>query len=472
MKSLQLPGILPICVGAVGVIALAVWWTTPLAPHSTLREPAAAEAKGVTGKNSEPQEGIVTTGEGKPSTISDVWPQFRGPNGDNIVKSTIPLARSWPESGPKRLWSIELGEGHAGAAIKHGCLYVMDYDREGKSDALRCLSLDDGSEIWRFSYPVQVKRNHGMSRTVPTVTEDTVVAIGPKCHVYCVDAKTGKQRWIRNMVTQDGATIPPWYAGQCPLVDGDRLILAPAGEHLVTALNLKSGEVLWESPNPRGWTQTHVSIIPMELDGEKTYVYCGRGGVAGVSAKDGRILWETTDWKISIATVPSPVVVGKGKIFFSGGYNSGALLLEVKKEGDKFVTSKLRKLRPKEFGSTQQTPILWEGHLYGVRERDKQLICMDLEGNEVWASGSANQFGIGPYILADGLIYVLDDDGWLTMVEATPEKYNQLGKTRAVEGHDAWAPMAMVAGRLILRDVTQMVCLDVSKTEDTDVAVE
>lgn len=472
MNPLRSTSLLPISAGIVGAVALLAWWGEPLASSLPLREPAPTEGAAAASLDAKPKEGTVTVGEGTPSALTGIWPAFRGSGGDNIVQDGVALARSWADSGPPRLWSIELGEGHAGAAVRSGRIYVMDYDRANQSDALRCLSLDDGREIWTFSYPVEVKRNHGMSRTVPTVTEDTVVAIGPKCHVYCVEAASGKQRWIRDLVVEDKATVPPWYAGQCPLVDEGSLILAPGGDSLVMAVDLKSGEVQWKSPNPRGWTQTHVSVIPMEVAGEKMYVYCGRGGVAGVSAKDGRILWETTDWKISIATVPSPVVLGDGKLFFCGGYNAGALILSVRKEGDGFVASTVKKLSAKEFGSTQQTPILWQDHLYGIRERDKQLVCMDLEGNEVWASGAAHQFGIGPYLLADGLLYVLDDDGWLTLAEASPEKYTQLAKTRAVEGHDAWAPMAMVEGRLILRDLTQMVCLDVSRKEAPDVAAK
>ena len=54
---------------------------------------------------------------------------------------------------------LEAGEGHAGAAIRNGRVYLLDYDRENEADALRCLSLENGEEIWRFTYPVKVKRN-------------------------------------------------------------------------------------------------------------------------------------------------------------------------------------------------------------------------------------------------------------------------------------------------------------------------
>ena len=75
-----------------------------------------------------------------------------------------------------------------------------------------------------------VKRNHGMSRTVPAVTDKLVVAMGPKCHVVCLDAVTGELRWGLDLVRQYGATVPPWYAGQCPLIDNGAVILAPGGK--------------------------------------------------------------------------------------------------------------------------------------------------------------------------------------------------------------------------------------------------
>ena len=115
------------------------------------------------------------------------------------------------------------------------------------------------------------------------------------------------------------------------------------------------------------------------------------------------------------------------------------------------------------FGSTQQTPILYQDHLFGVRQKDKELVCLDQAGKEVWPSGPQHRFGDGPYLIADGLMYVLDDSGLLTLVEAGPAGYKQLAQAQVLDGHEAWAPMALVAGRLLARDETHMVCLDVRK---------
>jgi len=354
-----------------------------------------------------------------------------------------------------------VGEGYAGAAVRAGRVYLLDYDRENQADALRCLSLADGKEIWRYSYPVLVKRNHGMSRTVPTVTDEHVVALGPKCHVICLDAKSGELRWGVDLVRQYGTKVPPWYAGQCPLIDAGRAILGVGGRDvLMMAVDCATGEPVWQTENPRGWQMTHSSVMPVEYNGQRMYVYCASGGVVGVGAEDGRILWETDAWKIRIATVPSPVSLADGRIFVAGGYNAGSMMLQLADSGQGLAAEPLFRLKPEVFGAPQHTPILHKGHLYGVRP-DGELACLDLKGNVLWTSGSGHRFGLGPYLIADGLIFVMNDSGLLALAEATPAGYNQLAQAQVLQGHESWAPMAIAGGRLILRDLTRIVCLDV-----------
>ncbi|HWI59645.1 MAG TPA: PQQ-binding-like beta-propeller repeat protein, partial [Bacillota bacterium] len=342
-------------------------------------------------------------------------------------------------------------------------VYLMDYDREKKQDALRCFSLADGREIWRYAYPVAVKRNHGMSRTVPAVTDKLVVAMGPKCHVLCLDAVSGELRWGLDLVREFGATVPPWYAGQCPLIEEGKVILAPGGKQaLLVAVDAQTGKVLWQTPNPRGWKMTHSSIMPIEFSGERMYVYCADKGVVGVSAKTGAILWETADWKISIANVPSPLVLDGGRLFCSGGYNAGSAMLQLKKEGDRFAVQTAFKLAPEIFGATQHSPALYDNHIYGVRP-DGRFACLSLDGKTVWASDASQQFGLGPFLLADGIIFAMNDSGLLRLIEATPEKYKLLGQAQVLKGRESWGPLALAGGRLLARDFTRLICLDVAR---------
>jgi outer membrane protein assembly factor BamB len=301
-----------------------------------------------------------------------------------------------------------------------------------------------------------------MSRTVPAVNDRFVVSLGPMCHVTCLEARTGKLVWKFDLVKQFGATVPPWYAGQCPIIDGDAVILAPGGDPLMMAVELASGRVLWRTPNAGGWGMTHSSIMPMDYHGQRQYIYCTTGGVVGVSASDGQVLWRKPDWKIALAMVPSPLVIDGERVFFSGGYNNGSVMVRIKGDGDRLETEELFRLKVAVFGADQQTPILYDGHIYGITPPG-ELACLDLDGRRLWSS-APRRFGLGPFILADGLLFALsDEDGTLHVAQASPSGYQELASAKLLEGNDAWGPIAVAAGRLILRDLTTMVCVELPK---------
>ena len=472
MKDFVVSKIIPASLAVAGIILLYNWLGRDVTTDLKLRLPGADRTGQSASVENEPIEieGQLIELEGAPADLPGRWPRFRGDNFDGISREQVALATNWPKEGPKALWSIDVGEGHAGAAVMDGRVYMLDYDRENKADVVRCLSLADGRDIWKYSYPVKVKRNHGMSRTMPAVTEKYVVTIGPKCHVTCLDSVTGKFRWMMNLVREFGTTVPPWYAGQCPLIDNNRAIIAPGGDALMIAVDCETGNIVWETPNPNGWKMTHSSIIPAEFMGKRMYIYCANRGVVGVSADDGSVLWETTDWRIRIANIPSPVVVGDGLIFLSGDYNAGSMMLELSMEQEKIVAKPVFRLAPEVFGSAQHTPVFHNGYIYGVRP-DGQLVCLDLNGRIVWTSTSANKFGIGPYMIINDLIYVMNNSGVLTLAKAASSGFIQLARAKVLEGPDSWGPMAIASDRLILRDLNRMICLDIGE-HDEGVAVE
>jgi outer membrane protein assembly factor BamB len=463
MKESTIAKALPVGLAIIGVVLLYVWLSADAAIDLTERVPIEhAISETTSDANFVELRGEFVQLDGVPADLPGAWPRFRGANLDAISSDVnVTLARAWPASGPKVLWSIDVGEGYAGAAVLAGRVYVLDYDREKQADVIRCLSLADGKEIWRYSYPVKVKRNHGMSRTVPTVTGKYIVTMGPKCHVTCLDSMTGQFHWVLDLVKDFKAKVPPWYAGQCPLIEGDKVIIAVGGEPLMIAVDAATGEVVWQSPNPKRWVMTHSSVVPIEFAGRRIYVYCAGGGVVGISAEDGSIIWEITDWKIRIANVPSPVVAGEGLIFLSGGYNAGSMMLKLSEDGDKISAEPAFRLKPEVFGSPQHTPIFYDDYIYGVGA-DGQLNCLDLDGKVVWTSTSTHTFGLGPYTIANGLIYVMNDSGMLTLAEATPNGYVQLAEAKVLEGPESWGPMAVASGRLILRDMNRMICIDVT----------
>jgi len=470
MRQSVIARTIPAGLAIVSVVLLYVWLSADAAMDIAERLPTAQDEIQTLRDNGGAVkiQGTLAQFDGTPADLPGSWPRFRGANFDAISSEDITPARMWPADGPKVLWSIDVGEGFAGAAILAGRVYLMDYDRQQQADVVRCLSLEDGRDIWRYSYPIKVKRWHGMSRTVPAVTDKYVVTIGPKCHVTCLDSKTGEFRWMFDLVREYKTTVPQWYTAQCPIIEDGRAIIAPAGTILMMAVDCETGEIVWETPNPDGWVMTHSSIVPMEFNGRRFYVYCGgnqsKGGVVGVSAKDGSVLWKNEEWKVRF-NVPTPVVVGDDRLFLSAGYGQyelGCTMLKLT-ETDGTITVQSEFLHTTEvFGSIQQSPIYYDGYIYGVR-LDEQLVCLDLQGNIVWTSTSANKFGSGPFAIVGGLIYLMNDSGELTLAQANPSEYLPLAHAKVLDGHESWAPMAIASGRLIVRDTQRLICLDISE---------
>ena len=409
--------------------------------------------------------------DGRPGGSSSSWPRFRGADFSNIVSSGQPLADHWGDKGPPVLWSVALNEGHSGPSVWNGCVYVMDYDEKREGDMLRCFSLADGKEIWRRWYHAPTKRNHGVSRTVPAVTEQFIVTMGPRCHVMCVDRATGEFRWGIDLVREHGAEVPLWYTGQCPLIDDGEAVLAPAGRTaLLMGVDGASGEVLWEAPNVDHWKMSHSSIVPMTLLSRRMYVYAALGGAVGISAEGsdrGKILWKTTEWIHSVLA-PSPIAVDDHRVFLTAGYGGGSMMIALKKDGDAIHAETLFKLEKTIFSCEQQTPVLYQGRLFGILPKDAselrtQFACLNPDGTLGWTSGKTERFGLGPFLFADEKVFILNDNGELTLLRASLRGYERLARARVLYGRDAWAPMALVDGKLLLRDSENLLCLDVRK---------
>ncbi len=407
------------------------------------------------------------------STLTGKWPHFRGSDYDNINKENIKLIDRFGKEGPKILWKEDMGEGHAAAAIYNGKVYVLDYNEAKKADVLKCLSLETGEALWRRSYSVHIKRNHGISRTIPAVTDKYIVSIGPKGHVMCVNSDKGDLLWGIDLEKDYAAEIPFWNTGQCPLIEKDIAIIAPGGTSLMIGVECTTGKVIWKTPNPDQWKMSHSSIMPMTFNGKKMFVYSAIGGICGISAEGndaGTVLWKTSEFGPNVVA-PSPLILNDGKVLITAGYGAGAILLQLVANGNGFNAKVLQKYLPTEgIASEQQTPIFYKGFVYAILPKDAgglrdQFVCCNPADCKkiLWSSGNNDRFGLGPYIIADGKFYILNDDGTLTIAEANTSKFVVLSKTKLMDGQDAWGPIAIADGKLILRDSKQMICIDMRK---------
>jgi outer membrane protein assembly factor BamB len=409
--------------------------------------------------------------DGIPAVASASWPRFRGAYFDNISRAKIKLTDGWDNAGPNILWSVELGEGHAGPVIDQGRVYLLDYDETKRQEILRCFSFQDGKEIWRRGYDLFIKRNHGMSRTVPAISGNYVVTIGPKCQVMCVTADSGIFKWGIDLQREYDAEMQLWYTGQCPLLEDSIAIIAVGGRSMMIGVHCETGKIIWDAPNPMNWKMSHSSIIPMTIEGKKIYVYSAIGGIIGVSAEKnnaGEILFQSAEWNQSVIA-PSPVYVGDGIIYFTAGYGAGSMVAKVSAAGDRFMLGVVQRLKPDQgLAAEQQTPVFYNRHLYAIMPKDagalrNQFVCADpTDGsNIIWSSGKTKRFGLGPFLVADDKFFILSDEGVLTVIKASTQKYEQIAEAKVLQGHDAWGPLAIADGHMLARDSRKMVCIDV-----------
>jgi len=415
--------------------------------------------------------------------IAGSWPRFRGADFDNISKDSTPLAEAWDTAGPPIVWRATLGEGYSGPVIHNGRVYILDYNERRKADVLRCFSFSTGKELWRRWYYVELKRNHGYSRTIPAVTDKYVVTIGPRSHVMCTDPVNGSLLWSIDLEREygipgreTGRITPDFFSGQCPIIDNDVAIIAPGVKALMIGVDCATGKVLWNTPNPDSLHMSHGSIMPMTILGKKMYVYNAVGGVCGVSAEPddaGRLLWSSTEWSPA-TTAASPLQIGDNEIAVFGSYGAGGARVVISFDGSKYSAAVKEQHKGTEgIASDQQTPILVGEHIWVVMPENagplkKQLVCFHKSNllKPVWSSGKDTRFGrgLGPYIVSGDKLYLLDDDCNLFLFRIEKTSVKLLASHKVMDGIEAWGPMAIAGNYLILRDARNLLCLNIGKS--------
>ena len=421
------------------------------------------------------------------------WPYFAGP--ERLATSPeTGLNLDWgddPDAAPKVQWSLELNEGFGGAAIVGDEVFFLDRIF-GETDQLRCVSLKDGSDLWKFEFTHAGRLSHPGSRGVPTVEDDAVYFTSGMSHVHRINRKTHEADWTVNISEKYNAESPKWGWAQSPLVIGDILIAAAMGpEAGLVGLDKKTGAEVWTT-EPIG--HSHSSPTVLTLDGVQQVLFISRsfegndGSVISVDPATGKTLWKTDAYYNAIP-IPFATKIDEQRVYMTGGYDCGSCMLQVEHAGDEWTVSKLWDIKQ---GTQMQAPFLIDDHLYflmnenanhkGEKRQTGGLACMDLDGNILWNTGDEPFMGRGASLKVDGKLLVQDGETcYLRVFEVSPKGPKQIafadvfGKKPEVdaqiakqEGKDNiklpdfrfWSPMALSDGRLIMRGQTMMKCLD------------
>ena len=399
------------------------------------------------------------------STLAD-WPQYLGPD-RNAISPEKGLLRSWPQAGPKVLWTISLGPGYGGAAVSDGKVYVLDRIRS-KQDVLRCLDLTTGKEQWSYAYDAPGRVQHPGSRSTPAIDGNYIYTCGSFGDLYCFDKNTHKPAWKKNVWKDyDDGNVPRWAISQNPLIYGDSLIVASQTPKAgVVAYDKLTGQVKWASPAlPSGVGYVSPAIVKIAGDDHLVMITAGgRGGsggeVLGMDPGTGKRLWIYEGWSCRIPCA-NVTEIGDGRLFVTGGYEAGSAMIKVEKKGDAYAVKELYKTD--DFGTHIHPAILYKGHLYAhctTNTRKDGMVCMDLDGKVKWKTGRSPVFDKGGFLLADGLIFSVDGrQGILYLVEPDPAGYKELASAKLLDTDECWGPLALADGKLLIRDQKQMRCV-------------
>ena len=445
------------CLGAVAAPAVfrIESWRGALQPVIQYRwQPAPAEEVHAI-KATEQSDGIDLS-----VTSESDFPQFLGPNRDNTLPN-VQLKRDW-STPPEMLWKQPIGAGWSGFAAVNG--YAITLEQRGPMEILACYEIVTGKAAWTQEVETRHETSFGHvgPRSTPTIHNGLVYVMGGTGHFRCVDGTTGEVIWSHDLFEElgmDQATAEkpvPWGRAASPLIVDNMVIIpvgGPSGGPFVTlaAYDATTGDEIWKTD---GYQISYASPQLMTLGGVRQVVIVNENFVTSHRVDNGQLLWEHP-WKglsNMNASSSQPKQVGNDQVFLSKGYSVGSELIQVSNPGEgEWPTESLwtsRTLKTK-FSNAS----FLDGYAYGLDEG--VLACQELAtGKRQWKRG---RYGFGQTLLVGDTLLVLDEDGAMHMVAATPEQHTEFGEFQAIEGM-TWNTFCLYGDLLLVRNAKEAAC--------------
>ena len=381
------------------------------------------------------------------------WTDYRGQNRDGIY-AQAPILTLWPKQGLERVWKQPVGGGWASFVVANGIAYTIEQRRA--KEAVTAYDMRNGRELWAHTYDADFQESMGGPgpRATPTYHQGFIYSMGATGELRMLDAKTGKLKWGKNILSDNDAQNLTWAQSAAPLIVDDKVIVQPGGKgKSIVAYNKITGARVWSSLSDQ---QAYTSPMLLKLAGVRQIVTVTAARMVGLKPEDGSLLWEypwTTEYDVNAA---QPIILDSTHVFVSAGYGHGAALVELTKTEDKISAHGVwnnTKMKNK-FSSS----VLYDGYIYGFDEAI--LACMDAKTGQLkWKGG---RYGYGQLLLADGHLIVLSESGDVVLVKATPESHLELAKFAAISGK-TWNVPAIDNGMLLVRNTTEMACFRIGK---------
>ena len=388
---------------------------------------------------------------------SSDWAQWGGPQ-RNFKSETKGLSTTWPETGPRRLWQRELGDGYSAIAAEGGMLFTMY--RKGDNEVVVALDAATGKTVWEFSYAAPFLPDYDMSNgpgphATPLVAGNMVFASGATGKLHGLDKKTGKSLWSHDLLSEFHGTLRVNGYSCSPVAYKNEIVMMVGGQSSsLVAFNQKDGSVLWKKHDFKNSTS---SPLVINVDGQDQLVAFMYGEVVGVDPVDGNLLWSHPHPVEYGLNVSMPVWGPDNLLFISSGYDGGSRVVKLTRAGKKTTVEEVWAHRLMRVHFTNAIRV---GDVVYGSSGDfgpAPFTAIDVKtGKVLWRHRS---FPRASFLLADNHFIILDEDGHLLLADPTPEGLTVTSKA-ALLSNKAWTAPALAGTRLYVRDRKNIMALE------------
>jgi hypothetical protein len=356
--------------------------------------------------------------------------------------------------------------------VSHGRLFTQA--RRETSNARRefavALESATGREIWARELDAALYPDGGVGpddgpRSTPVVDGDRVYVFTSYLRLFCLDAATGEQVWMRDFMAEPemNADVIRWQNAASPVIVGDLILVnANASPQRILAIRKADGSTAWRAHDD---PMTQATPIVATLGGVEQAIFFTQNGLVSVRPESGAQLWRFT-FPYSTSTAASPVVIGD-QVFCGAYYGSGSGVVRVTAADGVVTANEVWKRR----GWSQihwATPITDADSIYAiVGDLFVSLRCLDVAtGDTRWEAlnerGSPNHIGTGSVLKAGGYLLILTASGRVILAELNPAAYTEIDSFPGFEQPaKCWNSPAIDSGILYLRSTLEMAAFDI-----------
>ncbi|MEI7904970.1 MAG: PQQ-binding-like beta-propeller repeat protein [Candidatus Firestonebacteria bacterium] len=398
---------------------------------------------------------VLTLIRGLVSAEQTEWPSFRGPGRDNI-SAEEGLLKKWPKEGPKLLWkSKECLNGNSSVVIAGGRIFTAGEDKKNT----RVIALDlYGKLLWSSPNGLPWNGSIPGTRATPTYSEGIVYHLSALGRLAAFDAVSGKELWHNDLIKSFGRGSGQFGYCESLVVEGDSLFCLPGGEKgSLVAFYKQTGKIKWINTGLKEQAACCSPVLAI-IGGKKQLVSMSAKSVFGADTETGEVLWKFPQSTFQDVNVASPAVF-EDKVYISSGYGAGGSLLGIEREKDVFTVKKIwSSKRP---DNHHGGIILVDGLLYGTGDRNPGFYCVDfLTGEEKYC---AKDSGKGTLTVAGGMIYFMNQYGFMSLIEKDPSAFRQVNRFKLPKesSEPYWAYPVICGGKLYIRHASNLYAYDI-----------